>query len=297
MRPRAGSKKGPKTKKAKKRVTPSPKKRASKKQPGKKKEPAESTSSTSRLPPSGTAEDILGSVEETDPGPAEETTSVLPAYGLASDVLGTGEKEEEDSASNTSTGLPTFGLAEDILGVDAAGPVENQGVNEAAPVENQLPAQDEDLGWFNESSSQVVAFIIAEEEYALQISEVLEVTHVGEITRVPNAKKYIRGVVNLRGKIIPVVDLKTRLDVGTVEISNASRIIVVEHGPSVMGLLVDRVSQVYRPTLEEIEDPPEEVTSARQNCIRGVFSPEEKQAVFLLDLNRTLLAGDTTTTD
>jgi purine-binding chemotaxis protein CheW len=286
MSPKASGGKGPKTKKVKKRKVASSKKTASKKRPSGKDEATESAGKTGGLPPSGMAEDILGAMEETGGATAKEKTSALPAFGLATDILGTGETGDEDGSSDASEKMPTHGLAEDILGTE-----------DTIQEEDQSDSQNGDMGLFNESTSQVVAFVIAEEEYALQISEVLEVTHVGEITRVPNAKKYIRGVVNLRGKIIPVVDLKKRLDLGTVEVSNNSRIIVVEFGLSIMGLLVDRVSQVYRPTLDDIEDPPEEVTSARQNCVRGVFSPAPKQAVFLLDLNRTLLASDTTTSD
>jgi purine-binding chemotaxis protein CheW len=281
MSPKAGGGKGPKTKKTKKRKVVPSKTRASKKQPGGKAETTEPTAKTSGLPPSGLAEDILGSLEETDPTAEEEKISTLPAFGLAADVLGTADAEDGGVSPDASETLPSFGLAEDILGVQ-----------DTDQEEDQADSQRGDFGLFSESSTQVVAFVIAEEEYALQISEVLEVTHVGEITRVPNAKKYIRGVVNLRGKIIPVVDLKKRLEVGTVEVTATSRIIVVEYGSSVMGLLVDRVSQVYRPALEEIEDPPEEVTSARQNCVRGVFSPAQKKLVFLLDLERTLLASD-----
>jgi purine-binding chemotaxis protein CheW len=277
MSPKAGSGNGPKAKKAKKRKVVPSKKRALKKQPDGNAEASKPTGKPGGLPPSGLAEDILASLEETETTPAEERTSALPAFGLATDVLG---------AADASENLPTYGLAEDILGAQDA----NQ-------PESQTDPQSSDMGLFSESSTQVVAFVIAEEEYALQISEVLEVTHVGDITRVPNAKKYIRGVVNLRGKIIPVVDLKKRLEVGTVDVATTSRIIVVEYGSSVMGLLVDRVSQVYRPTLEDIEDPPEEVTSARQNCVRGVFSPAPKKLVFLLDLDRTLLASDAATSD
>jgi purine-binding chemotaxis protein CheW len=286
MSPKAGGEKGPKTKKAKPRKDAPSKKRASKKQPVGKAETTEPTAKASGLPPSGLAEDILGSLEETDPPPEEEKISALPAFGLAADVLGTLDTEGGNGSANASETLPTFGLAEDILGA--------QDTNQ---VEDQPDSHRGQSGLFSESSTQVVAFVIAEEEYALQISEVLEVTHVGEITRVPNTKKYIRGVVNLRGRIIPVVDLKTRLEVGTVEVAASSRIIVVEYGSSVMGLLVDRVSQVYRPALEDIEDPPEEVTSARQNCVRGVFSPAQKKLVFLLDLERTLLASDAATSD
>ena len=225
-----------------------------------------------------TTEDRVKDTEQSaaqEPASSSTATDALPPCGLAEDILGPSELEDHKSP------LPAFGLAEDILGASAA-PALPDAEKEAETSEPEEESQPEDI------SIQIVTFKLAEEEYALPISEVLEIVRVGEITRVPNSKKHIRGVVNLRGKIVPVVDLRRRLSLGEAAIGKENRIIVVENGPKALGLLVDRVDNIHKISSSEIEEPPEEVAKTHNNSVVGVAKPDEERLVFLLDLEQAL---------
>jgi purine-binding chemotaxis protein CheW len=110
---------------------------------------------------------------------------------------------------------------------------------------------------------------------------------VGEITPVPRAPEVIRGVINLRGRILPVVDLKRKLGLGDVEVTKASRVVVVRLRDRVMGLLVDGASQVLKVATASIEPPPDEVVEKGDESIRGVAKLEAR-LIILLDLGRVL---------
>ena len=86
-----------------------------------------------------------------------------------------------------------------------------------------------------------------------------EIRRVTEITSVPRAPEFIRGVINLRGRILPVLDLRRRLALGEVAMDRASRIVVVRIRERLLGLLVDGASQVLKVKVSQIEPPPEEV--------------------------------------
>jgi purine-binding chemotaxis protein CheW len=104
---------------------------------------------------------------------------------------------------------------------------------------------------------------------------------------VPRAPEFIRGVINLRGRILPVVDLKRKLKMGHVEIGKASRIVVVRLRERLLGLLVDGAQQVLKVPLSRIEPPPEEVLAGGGDYIRGVAKLEDR-LVILVDLLRIL---------
>lgn len=103
----------------------------------------------------------------------------------------------------------------------------------------------------------LVVFQLGEEEYAIAVERVREVVKAERITRVPGAPPYVRGIINLRGRVVPVIDLRQRLglDPGP---SQQARIMVVEDGPVLVGMLVDRASEVLRVRPEHLH-PPEEV--------------------------------------
>jgi purine-binding chemotaxis protein CheW len=132
-----------------------------------------------------------------------------------------------------------------------------------------------------------VSFFLKNEEYAFPISQVQEIKRVGRITRVPNAPGHVRGVMNLRGRIVPVIELKKRLRLGETAIDKESRIVVVEHGPKVLGLMVDQMAQVLNITSEQIEEPPEEVVQVQESYIRGVGKIDERM-IILLDLQQII---------
>jgi purine-binding chemotaxis protein CheW len=116
---------------------------------------------------------------------------------------------------------------------------------------------------------------------------VQEIIRVSEITQVPRAPEFIKGVINLRGRIIPVVDLKRKLRLGDVEVVRQSRIVVVKIKERLIGLLVDGASQVLKVPVSTIEAAPDEVTEIDTTAIRGVAKLTGR-LIILMDLNKTL---------
>jgi purine-binding chemotaxis protein CheW len=136
--------------------------------------------------------------------------------------------------------------------------------------------------------SSFVSFFLDREEYGLPIECVREILRVDEITRVPQAPPHIRGVTNVRGKILPVVEIRTRIGLLPLVPTPASRIVVLEVSGRTLGLLVDREARVAKIKRSQIEPPPEEIVSARTDYVRAVA----KQAgglLILLDPEKTLL--------
>jgi purine-binding chemotaxis protein CheW len=125
------------------------------------------------------------------------------------------------------------------------------------------------------------------EEYGVPINQVQEIVRVGSITTVPNSPSYMEGVINLRGKVLPVLNLRKRLKLSLQDISKASRIIVTEVGSKVIGLLVDSVSHVIKVQSDFIETAPEEVLEVDTDYITGVGKLQNR-LIILLDLEKLL---------
>ena len=134
---------------------------------------------------------------------------------------------------------------------------------------------------------QLVTFSIGE-HYGVRISQVQEIIRVGNITIVPNAPSYMEGVINLRGRVLPVLNIRKRLKLPEAENSKESRIVVTEVNDKIIGLLVDSVSHVIRVQSEQIEDAPEEILEAETDYITGVIKLKE-QIIILLDLEKLLI--------
>jgi len=136
-----------------------------------------------------------------------------------------------------------------------------------------------------------VGFRIGRETFGLPISMVREIVRVPEITSVPNAPDYIEGVINLRGRIIPIVDLRKRFGVKSSEPNKKNRIVVVELGARAIGLVVNSASEVLRIPPSEIEDPRTVFQEGELDFITGVGKLNGR-LVILLDLNRILQHGE-----
>jgi purine-binding chemotaxis protein CheW len=134
----------------------------------------------------------------------------------------------------------------------------------------------------------LVTFALQGEEFGIPVAQVREVIRVGEITRVPQAPPHVRGVTNLRGRILPVVDLRTRLGLPAAEPTPLARILVVELGDRVLGLLVDAVLQVAKVPLDVITAPPDEVRTADADYLSGV-ARWSGRLIILLELDKALL--------
>jgi purine-binding chemotaxis protein CheW len=138
-----------------------------------------------------------------------------------------------------------------------------------------------------EQEEQLVAFRLGGETYGIPISLVHEIIRCSEITQVPRTAEYVRGVINLRGKVVPVLDLRLRLGLPPIEETRTTRIVVVEVENGIIGMIVDAVSEVLRLPLSQIEPPSELVASIETDLIRGV-GKRDQDLVILLDIYKTL---------
>jgi purine-binding chemotaxis protein CheW len=137
----------------------------------------------------------------------------------------------------------------------------------------------------------LVTFALDREEFGIPIEQVREVIRVGEITRVPQARPHVRGVTNLRGRVLAVVEIRTRMGLPAAEITPRSRVVVVGVHDRILGILVDGVSQVVKVPAETVAPAPEEVLSPGTDYITGV-ARWNSRLIMLLDLEKVLLLPD-----
>jgi purine-binding chemotaxis protein CheW len=138
---------------------------------------------------------------------------------------------------------------------------------------------------------QIVGLRIGRETFGLPISMVREVVRVPEITAVPNAPDHIEGVINLRGRIIPVLDLRKRFGEKDLEPNKKNRVVVVELESRAIGLIVNSASEVLRIPPSDIEPPHNIFQEGELNFITGVGKLKGR-LIMMLDLNRILQSGE-----
>ncbi len=136
-----------------------------------------------------------------------------------------------------------------------------------------------------EAILQLVTFSLGGEEFALEILKVQEINRMVDITQVPKTPDFVEGVINLRGKVVPVIDLGKRLGLRETEKTSQSRIMVVEVIGNTVGLIVDSVSEVLRLPAQTVEPAPPFVSSVETEYIMGVGKVEGR-LVILLDINK-----------
>jgi purine-binding chemotaxis protein CheW len=142
---------------------------------------------------------------------------------------------------------------------------------------------------------QLVSFKIENEEFGVNIEEVQEIIRLPEITKVPRAPFFVEGVINLRGNILPVIDLRKRFDLEATRKTNATRIVVTNVDDKTTGIIVDSVSEVLRLPKDSIEPPPPIVAGIEAKYLRGIGKLNEgKRLLILLNLKEvlTLREGD-----
>jgi len=216
------------------------------------------------LPASGLAEDILRRLE----GPAPEPPAPVETEAPPAEAPGPPPAVE----------LPASGLAEEVLG---------RGGMTGAHSLSFFAAPARDQRAVSEATEHLATFFLDREEYGVDVRQVQEIRRLSEITTVPRAPDFIRGVINLRGRILPVLDLKRKLGLGDVEALRATRIVVVRVGERLLGLLVDGASQVLKVPVSRIEPPPEEVQDKGGDYIRGVAKLDDR-LIIVVDLGRLL---------
>jgi len=134
---------------------------------------------------------------------------------------------------------------------------------------------------------QLVSFRLAQEEYGIEITKVQEIILVGEITRVPQTPAYIKGLINLRSTVIPIVDLRLRFGLAQQEPTDETRIMVVNVAGKTIGIIVDAVSEVLRISREQIVPPPPTVAGLGCEYLTGLVRLENRLLI-LLDIDKIL---------
>ncbi len=134
---------------------------------------------------------------------------------------------------------------------------------------------------------QLVSFHIGDEEFAVDILNIQGINRMMEITKVPNSPDFVEGIINLRGQVIPVIDLRRRLGLPSVTPDKSTRIIVVEIQSKIIGFIVDSVNEVLRISKSIIEPPPVMVANIESEFITAVGKLEDRLLI-LLDLEKVL---------
>ena len=142
-----------------------------------------------------------------------------------------------------------------------------------------------------EKDIQVVGFRIGGETFGVRISNVREIVRVPEITSVPNAPDYLEGVINLRGKIIPVMDLRKRLGQTEVQPDKKNRILVVDLDGKLVGLIVNAASEVLKIPPSEIENPGAMLQEGDAGFVTGVGKLNGR-LIILIDLHKLFQKGE-----
>jgi purine-binding chemotaxis protein CheW len=137
------------------------------------------------------------------------------------------------------------------------------------------------------NSSQFVGFQLAQQEYAFRIEQIQEIVILDKVTKTPQVPEYVEGVCNLRGSIIPIINLRKLFGLEPKPVDGETRTIVVNVGQRTMGCTVDTVSQVMRIPEENIQPAPETVTANGAGYISG-FARQNDRLMILLDIDELL---------
>lgn len=139
----------------------------------------------------------------------------------------------------------------------------------------------------NEETDQIISFVVGRENFGVLIQEVKEVIRIREITRLPKAPDFVKGVINLRGDVIPVIDLREKFSMEVEDYTDMTRVIVVEVDGKSIGMVVDSVSHVLRLSRDQIDPAPPLVGGLAGEYIKGVGKLDEK-LIILLNIERIL---------
>ncbi|QGG49114.1 chemotaxis protein CheW [Heliorestis convoluta] len=134
---------------------------------------------------------------------------------------------------------------------------------------------------------QLVVFKLGSEEYGVPITQVQEINRLMTPTKIPQAPPFVEGIINLRGKIIPVIDLKKRFGLTLADHTANTRIIVINIGENTVGVIVDAVTEVLRLSTAALEPPPPMISSISVDYLKGVGKVGERLLI-LLDLDKIL---------
>lgn len=147
----------------------------------------------------------------------------------------------------------------------------------------------------NESVEQFLTFFMDKEEFGVNILSVQEIRGWDTVTPIPNAPGQVKGVMNLRGTVVPIIDLRMCFDIEDLKYTEETVVIILNvsttRGSKVMGVVVDAVSDVHNFNLHEIQSAPDLASSAQAQYVKGLGRTDEKM-VILLELNDQLICED-----
>lgn len=133
----------------------------------------------------------------------------------------------------------------------------------------------------SELEKKYIIFKLSEEYYGLSIKNVISIEKISQATRIPNAAEYVKGVINMRGEVIPIIDLKVKLSMEASPITDDSRIIIVSSNEIYVGLIVDSSSEVLEIDKENIDKPPVDENNPHIEYINGIGKTEDRLIVML----------------
>ncbi len=139
--------------------------------------------------------------------------------------------------------------------------------------------------------NQLISFEVGEEEYGLEILRVKEVIRIRQITRLPGSPSFVKGIINLRGDVIPIIDLRDKFGLEEQEYTGSTRVIVAAVDGKLVGMVVDAVSQVVRLPADQVDPPPPIAGGLSARFVKGVGKLEDR-LIILLDLDRILSAQE-----
>lgn len=144
-----------------------------------------------------------------------------------------------------------------------------------------------------EETKQIVIFRLGDEEFGVDILQVREIEKLDQaVTRVPKSPAFVEGVINLRGEIVPIVDLRKRFGLVVRSLTSESRTIIVEVNGNLVGMIVDSVAEVFRINLSAVEESPQLTKGVDSYFLSGVAKLEDR-LIILLNLERALSAEET----
>lgn len=135
---------------------------------------------------------------------------------------------------------------------------------------------------------KVIVFALGKEEYGIEVDKVRTIERLSPITRVPRTASFIKGVINLRGVVVPVLDLRGRFNLPETPATENSRIIVVAMGDIEVGFIVDTANDVIDIDSDDIDSPPEIVGGVKAKYLRGIAKLEEGRLLIMLNLAEVL---------
>lgn len=168
----------------------------------------------------------------------------------------------------------------------------NELIKKQDELEMQMTAEDEEELVAEGAIIQLVSFVLDDVEYGVDILAVHEILRFPEITRLPNTPNFIIGVINLRGNVIPVVDVRRRFGFPRAKVTDLTRIIVIETNDKLVGLMVDNVHQVVRITQNNVDPPSDLIEGVSEKYIWGIGRLKDRLIVILNLANILFLEED-----